>query len=120
MRENKESVVLFVCEHGSAKSVVAAAHFNKPAHEMNLNIRALSRGTDPDEEILPNVLQGLTAEGLMPGEAKPKLLSRDDVAGVARVVTFCDLPKDIAAKVPTESWGMYRPSARIITRHAMK
>ncbi len=30
---DQEPVVLFVCEHGTAKSIVAAAHFNKIAQE---------------------------------------------------------------------------------------
>ena len=48
-----------VCEHGSAKSVVAAAHFNYIARERNLKLRAISRGTNPDEEIAPKAAEGL-------------------------------------------------------------
>lgn len=45
--------VLFVCEHGSAKSVVAAAHFNRLAEQRGLPFHAISRGTAPDEEMAP-------------------------------------------------------------------
>src|SRR5688572_249911 len=45
--------VLFVCEHGSAKSVVAAAHFNRIAADRGLPFRAISRGTAPDPEMAP-------------------------------------------------------------------
>ena len=34
--------VLFICEHGSAKSVVAAAHFNQIAADRGLPYRAIS------------------------------------------------------------------------------
>ncbi len=30
---DEESVAVFVCEHGAAKSIVAAAHFNRIARE---------------------------------------------------------------------------------------
>ena len=50
---NEGPVVLFVCEHGSTKSTVAAAHFNKLAGERGLKLRAVSRGTNPDEEVAP-------------------------------------------------------------------
>jgi protein-tyrosine-phosphatase len=53
--------VVFVCEHGSAKSVVAAANFNRLAGERGLGLRAVSRGTDPDAEIAPNAEAGLRA-----------------------------------------------------------
>ena len=36
--------VIFVCEHGAAKSVVATAYFNKLASERGLPYRASFRG----------------------------------------------------------------------------
>ena len=98
---NKQ-LVLFVCEHGSAKSVVAAAHFNKLALAKNLVLRAISRGTDPDEEIPRFIVEGLEGEGLTPGELKPKLLSKGDIAGALRVAAFCDLPDRYGTLAPIE------------------
>ena len=79
----EEQVVIFVCEHGSAKSVVAAAHFNKLAKERNLPVRAISRGTNPDEEIAPIAASGLQADGLAAGEEN--LLAREGHALGVRV-----------------------------------
>ncbi len=107
--ENQKPIVLFVCEHGSAKSVVAAAHFNKLARERNLNVRAISRGTNPDEEMPLKITQGLETEGLTAGEPKPKMLSKDDVAGASRVVTFCDLPEGFNQLAPVEQWNDVPP-----------
>lgn len=103
MKNNKQ-FVLFVCEHGSAKSVVAAAHFNKLAREKRLGVRAISRGTDPDEEIPSNVCHGLEADGLIPDEVKPALLQEDDASEAIRVVTFCDLPQNIKTKTTIITW----------------
>jgi len=96
--------VLFVCEHGSAKSVVAVAHFNRLAAERGLKIRAVSRGTVPDQEMAPPAVAGLRGDGLAPAEAKPALLDQSDLDAAVRVVTFCELPPELKSAVPVERW----------------
>lgn len=96
--------VLFVCEHGSAKSVVAAAHFNRIAAERGLPFRAISRGTVPDPEMAPAVVKGLLGDGLKPADPVPAKLTQSDLDTAARVVTFCDLPPDLKAVTPIERW----------------
>ena len=56
--------VLFVCLHGAAKSVLAAADFQRMAAERGLDIPAVSAGTEPDAAIAPGVLRILLAEGV--------------------------------------------------------
>ena len=97
-------VVVFVCEHGSAKSVVAAAHFNVLARRRGLKLRAISRGTNPDEEIAPGVAKGLQADGLEVGAEKPIRLSPEDASGAIRAVAFSPLPKGYLGSVPIEEW----------------
>ena len=98
-------IVLFVCEHGSAKSVIAAAHFNNLARERNLKLRAISRGTNPDKEIAAKAVKGIRADGLAVGSAKPKRLSRADVSRSIRVVAFCELPDAYSKGVRVEQWN---------------
>ncbi len=102
-------VVVFVCEHGSAKSVVAAAHFNHLARERNLKLRAISRGTIPDEEIAPNAAKGLQADGLAVGREKPEKLSKADVGRAVRVVAFCQLPEAYLSVASVEQWDDIPP-----------
>lgn len=104
MKQRNKQLVLFVCEHGSAKSVVAAAHFNRLARERSLEVRSISRGTDPDDEIPRFIIDGLENEGLTPGELKPKLLTRDDIAEAARVAAFSDLPDGFDTLAQIERW----------------
>jgi len=52
------SVVVFVCEHGSAKNVIAAAYFNKLAKEQNLKMQAVSRGTTLIRKFLQKLWTG--------------------------------------------------------------
>jgi len=100
----QEQVVVFICEHGAAKSIIAAAYFNKLARERNLKFRAIARGTNPQEEISASAASGLQADGLTSSEQKPVALARDDVSGAVRVVTFCALPADYKA-ASVEEWN---------------
>ena len=102
-------VIVFVCEHGAAKSVLAAAHFNKLAEEEHLNLRAIARGTNPDLEIAPKAAEGLRADGLAPGEAAPTKISKADLVGAKRIITFCQLPDDYAGGVRVENWDDLPP-----------
>ena len=72
--------IAFVCEHGAAKSVIAAAYFNRLATQNNLPYRAVSRGTKPDDAVAPTVRTGLTAEGFDVSTARPKAVSDEDIA----------------------------------------
>ena len=53
--------VLFVCLHGAAKSVVAAAHFRKLTAQRGLAVEAAAAGTEPDAEMGPLAVKGLAA-----------------------------------------------------------
>ena len=117
--------VVFVCEHGAAKSVVAAAHFNKLASERGLPFRAVSRGTAPDPIVPAGIERGLASERLAPPPGfKPSSVGATDVAGALKVVTF-DVILPVATdaskvsrwdKMPAFSDGYEPASAAIATR----
>jgi arsenate reductase len=97
--------VLFVCEHGAAKSVIAAAHFNKIAKERGLPYRAVARGTAPDAAIPAGVRKGLEQAGLDLSIEKPVMVGQADVNAANRVVTFeIALPSTISSSkaAPTD------------------
>jgi arsenate reductase (thioredoxin) len=97
--------VLFVCLHGSAKSLIAAEYFNRLAAARGLPARATSSGTEPDDAIPPRVTQGLGADGIDVAGRRPRRPTQADVDGSAAVVTFaCDLG-DLASRAPRiERW----------------
>ena len=103
-------VIIFVCEHGAAKSILSAAIFNKMAEERGLNIRAIARGTNPDPEISPKVAAGLQADGLASSESAPKKISKADLVGARRVITFCALPDDYPGIIQIENWDDVLPA----------
>ena len=84
--------VLFVCLHGAAKSVVGAAHFRRLAAERGLAIDAVAAGTEPDAELAPGAVKGLTADGLTATPRRPRPVTIYDLESAARVVSFgCDI-----------------------------
>jgi len=97
--------VLFVCLHGSAKSLIAAEYFNRLALARGLPARATSTGTEPDDVIPPRVTQGLGADGIDVQGRQPRRPTQADVDGSVVVVTFaCDLG-DLASRAPRiERW----------------
>lgn len=101
---NRDKTIVFVCEHGAAKSVLAAAYFNKLAEENNLDVHAVARGTYPEPELSPATLVGLQADGLKLDESTPQRLSSDDVASAGRIISFCDLPGEYQDKTDIEYW----------------
>jgi protein-tyrosine-phosphatase len=102
--------VVFVCEHGAAKSVVAAAHFNRLAEERGLLYRAVAKGTDPQPALSPTAVDGLRVDGLEGAPATPERVKVEDLARAARVVSFgCDLSKVAPAGKQIERWEEIPP-----------
>ena len=101
---SQNPVILFVCEHGAAKSIIAAAHFNRLAREENLNLRAIARGTHPDAEISSKTIAGLQEDGLTPTESIPTKLTGAEIESAQRIVYFCDSPEEYRQKSVVEQW----------------
>jgi arsenate reductase (thioredoxin) len=98
----KTPTVLFVCEHGAAKSVIAAAYFDKLAKERGLKYRAVFRGTNPDATIAAVAEKGLAQDGLNTQGWKPQLVTKKDMDAASGIVTLgCALPdkEAVAGKV---------------------
>ena len=97
--------ILFVCEHGAAKSVVAAAHFNKRAAEAGLPFRAVSRGTTPDPSVPARITDGLKSEGLAaPPGFVPAAVQSGDIKNATRIVTFDVVLSTSTDAAPSSKW----------------
>ena len=80
--------VLFVCQHGAAKSVIAAEHLRRLAAERGVEIDTASAGLEPDAEIPPHVVDGLRRDGIDVGRRVPAALTADAVERAARIVVL--------------------------------
>jgi len=85
--------VIFVCEHGAAKSVIASEYFNKLAAERGLAVRSVARGADPQAALSVSAVKGLQADGLPPQLAAPRPLAAAELRSSVRIVAFdCPSP----------------------------
>jgi arsenate reductase (thioredoxin) len=97
--------VVFVCAHGAAKSVIAAAYFNKLAAERGLAARATFRGVEPSDALSARAVAGLEADGVALPAGKPTAIGSADVAGATHVFTIgCALPVAGQGSVKVASW----------------
>ncbi|HKA88541.1 MAG TPA: hypothetical protein VKE22_12815 [Haliangiales bacterium] len=97
--------VVFVCEHGAAKSVLAAAYLNRMADERGLAVRAVARGADPQPNPSARTVEGLRADGLPAPAVPPEPLTASDVRAAARLVVFdCREPTMVALSRMGACW----------------
>lgn len=80
--------VVFICQHGAAKSVLAAALLERLAAEQGAPLRALARGTEPEPQVAPAVAAALLAEGVDVDAWQPRLVTHDDLAPAWRIISF--------------------------------
>jgi arsenate reductase (thioredoxin) len=122
--------VLFVCEHGNVKSLMAASYFNRLAVERGLAHRAISRGVAPDStSVPPAIVAGLRAEGFDVAQFRPLAVSVSEVSASQRVILInTALPAAIpAAGIASEQWTAvpaasadYRAASDALKRHVEK
>ncbi len=89
--------IVFVCEHGSVKSLMAATIFNNAARERGLSLRAISLGVDPDASVPPKIAAALAAEGFDAAGFKPQRLSPSEIGHARRIVS---IGVDLSAVAP--------------------
>lgn len=98
--------ILFICEHGAAKSVIAAAYFDKLARERGLKYRATFRGTNPDPALAVAAVKGLREDGIETNGWKPQLVTVGDLNAASMIVTLgCDLPGKDAVAGKVAEWN---------------
>lgn len=97
--------VLFVCEHGTVKSLLAKVYFEQYAKEVGLAMRAESRGTHADSIVPPWMQRGLALDHVELGTWRPRTLAAGDLAAASYIVSF-DVPAaaTAGATVPRSQW----------------
>ena len=97
--------VVFVCEHGAAKSLIAAAYFNKLAAARGLAERAIFRGVSPGDDLSKVAVAGLRADGVPIPDGKPTAITSEDVARANHVFAIgCTLPKAAVSSGKATDW----------------
>ena len=86
--QDETTRVVFVCEHGSVKSLVAAVYFNRSAEERGLTYRAVARGVAPEPSVPASVREGLRTDGFPVSDFVPQALTKLEVSHARLVVSF--------------------------------
>jgi protein-tyrosine-phosphatase len=98
--------VVFVCEHGAAKSVIATAYFNKLAAERGLPYRATFRGTTPQEALSVRAVAGLKADGVAIPSGAPAAIEASDIAKATHIFAIgCTLPAAAQSSGKAKDWS---------------
>jgi len=98
--------IVFVCEHGAAKSVIATAYFNKLAAERGLPYRATFRGTSPQAELSQRTVEALRADGVIVPDGKPTAIADTDVDRATHIFAIgCSLPDSARRSGKASDWS---------------
>jgi arsenate reductase (thioredoxin) len=112
--QTHDSQVLFICEHGNVKSLMAASYFNQLAQERRLAFRAVSRGIAPDSTTVPPaIIQGLRGDGFDVSSFHPSAVTASDISASQRVITIGTALPTYAqsdARPKTEQWNDVPPA----------
>jgi arsenate reductase (thioredoxin) len=116
--------VLFVCLHGSVKSQMAAAHFNRIARERGLPYTAISCGVEVDPSIPTPIRRGLNLDGLAPLDDVPQTLTPNEADQAVKVIAFDVVPDDKRGAAEVSYWSDVPPATKdyaaardVIVRH---
>jgi arsenate reductase (thioredoxin) len=84
----KPGRVVFVCEHGSAKSLIAREWFNRLARERGLSVRAVSLGVAPDPAVPAAIAAALRKDGFDVDAFVPSRADAAALEGASRIVAI--------------------------------
>jgi arsenate reductase (thioredoxin) len=104
---SSQPVILFMCPHGAAKSVMASAYFQKLAKERGLNVRVDAAGTEPEPQLSKTVVAHLQKNGYAIPIEKPRGATASDMKTADVVISMgCDLSKLPAPTGTLKNWSV--------------
>ena len=97
--------ILFLCPHGAAKSVIAAAYCKQLGDKYGFDMAVDFAGTEPDDAISLEVVEKLRAEGIDVTGQSPRLVTEKDLAEADWVFNMgCDLDGLAPPRSPIVHW----------------
>lgn len=105
--------VVFVCEHGTVKSLIAREWFNRLAAKRGLGVRAVSRGMAPEGSVPPAIAEALRGDGFDVSTFEPRAFKEADWKGAVRVVGIGVVPPSAEQRgsAPLETWEGIPPAS---------
>jgi protein-tyrosine-phosphatase len=103
--------VVFVCEHGNVKSLIAQEWFNRLAKERGLAVRAVSRGRKPEASVPVPIADALGRDGFEVRKFVPQAPSANEMRKAARVVAIGLDKKALGSDIAVETWDGVPPAS---------
>jgi len=105
--------IVFLCPHGAAKSVIAAAYCRQLADQWGVPLHATSAGTEPDAEVAPAVVALLRAEGIDVADQRPRRVTPEELAAASYIISLgCDLDDLARPGMVIEHWDDVPPPSQ--------
>ena len=106
-------IIVFLCPHNAAKSVLAAAYCQHLSAQGGLEVQVTSAGTEPDAAASPAVVALLRAEGLDVGQHRPRHVTREELGAASRVISLgCDVSHLAPPGARVEHWDDVPPPSQ--------
>jgi arsenate reductase (thioredoxin) len=98
--------VVFVCEHGNVKSLIAREWFNRLAASRGLAVLSISRGLRPEAGVPPSIAASLQGDGFDVRSFEARALVAADLDHASQVVLIGAEPPVWLGRtrVPVERW----------------
>ena len=109
--EAKAPQVVFVCEHGNVKSLIAQEWFNRRAKERGLSVRAVSRGRTPEATVPKPIADALERDGFDVRAFAPQAPTPAEMRQAARVIGIGLDRKALSTEVSVETWNGVPPAS---------
>lgn len=106
------TTVVFVCEHGNAKSLIAATLFDQEAARRHLPFHAVARGVKPGQGVPSSIATSLRNDGHDVSGFIPKPIAAADLQAALRVVLLNLDRSAIPGSDPhkTDTWSGIPPA----------
>ena len=105
------TTVLFACVHNAGRSQMAATLFNSLAHPEKA--RAISAGTDPAEQVHPEVVDVMREKGFDLSLVRPQKLTKELAATAQLLITMgCGDACPVVPGARRDDWPLPDPKAR--------
>jgi arsenate reductase (thioredoxin) len=109
--------IVFLCPHGAAKSVMAAAYCQQLADQLGVSLDITSAGTEPDAEVAPAVVTLLRGEGIDVASQRPRRVTAEELTAASYIISLgCDLGELARPGMPIEQWDDVPPPSQDLQR----
>jgi arsenate reductase len=107
------ATVVFVCEHGNVKSLIAREWFNRLAARRGLGVRAVSRGVKPEASVPPAIAEALRSDGFDVKGFEPRAFNAADATAAVHIVGIGVDLSSVGGRgdVPLDTWDGIPPAS---------